>query len=86
MGGKIDPQIASICQAESRTLVTLDLDFADIRNYPPADYCGIVVLRLTRQDKLTILDAVTRMLPLFGQEELSGKLWIVEDATVRIRS
>ena len=40
LGGSADSLIASICQQEERTLVTLDLDFADIRAYPPADYAG----------------------------------------------
>lgn len=29
-----------------QTLITRDFDFADIRNYPPADYAGIIVLQL----------------------------------------
>ena len=65
--------------------MTLDLDFADIRPYPPADYPGIVVLRLFQQDKTRILTAIQRLLPLLGREPLAGKLWIVEDADVRIR-
>jgi predicted nuclease of predicted toxin-antitoxin system len=85
MGGQPDPNIAAICQQEVRAIVTLDLDFADIRAYAPADYPGIVVLRLFRQDKIRILAAIQRLLPLLGKERLAGKLWIVEDANVRIR-
>ena len=36
--GGADPTLAEICKRESRALVTLDLDFADIRTYPPAEY------------------------------------------------
>jgi hypothetical protein len=32
--------------------VTLDLDFANIRAYPPGKHAGIVVLRLKHQDKI----------------------------------
>ena len=38
MGGGVDPVIAEVCKRESRALVTLDLDFADIRAYAPASY------------------------------------------------
>jgi len=84
MGGQGDPSIAAACQSENRAIVTLDLDFADIRAYPPADYSGIIVLRLFRQDKIYLLNAIQRLLPLLNVEPLAGKLWIVEDASVRI--
>ena len=48
--GAADPSIAKVCQDEQRILITLDLDFAHIKNYPPQDYHGIIVLRLARQD------------------------------------
>ncbi|MDF5725367.1 MAG: DUF5615 family PIN-like protein [Rhizonema sp. PD37] len=35
LSGEKDPIILEICQQEGRVLVTLDLDFADIRTYPP---------------------------------------------------
>jgi predicted nuclease of predicted toxin-antitoxin system len=86
LGGHSDPDVADVCQRESRVIVTLDLDFANIRTYPPADYAGIVVLRLARLDKRRVLSAVQRLLPTLDQEPLAGKLWIVDETTVRIRS
>ena len=46
LGGATDAEVARVCIAEERALVTQDLDFADIRAYPPGDYPGIVVFRL----------------------------------------
>jgi predicted nuclease of predicted toxin-antitoxin system len=86
LSGHPDPDVARVCKSESRAVVTLDLDFADIRTYPPADYAGIVVLRLSRLDKHRVLSAVQRLLPTLDQEPLEGKLWIVDETTVRIRS
>lgn len=37
LGGAKDAQIAGICRSEARVLLTLDLDFADIRTYPPRE-------------------------------------------------
>ena len=34
--------IASRSRAEDRVLVTLDLDFSDIRAYPPSEHAGII--------------------------------------------
>jgi predicted nuclease of predicted toxin-antitoxin system len=85
LGGQSDPNVAVVCQQEGRAIVTLDLDFADIRVYSPIDFSGIIVLRLARLDKPRVLAAVTRVLPLLNQEPLVGKLWIVTEAMVRIR-
>lgn len=86
MGGQPDLNVAAVCQQEARAVVTLDLDFADIRAYPPADYAGIIVLRLARLDKHRILSALKRLLPVLAQEPLAGQLWIVDEVTVRMRS
>ena len=83
--GWVDPGIAAICQSEGRTLVTLDVDFADVRTYPPPLFPGILVLRLKRQDKPTILKALERAMRLFPFEALNRRLWIVEEERVRIR-
>ena len=85
MGGQPDPNVAAVCQQEGRAVVTLDLDFADIRAYPPANYAGIIVLRLARLYKPQILALVQRLLPLLESEPLAGKLWIVDETTVRVR-
>ena len=86
LGGQSDTNIAAVCQQECRVIVTLDLDFADIRTYPPADYSGIVVLRLARLDKRTVLSVIQRLTALFEQEPIVGKLWIVDESSVRVRS
>jgi predicted nuclease of predicted toxin-antitoxin system len=83
--GASDTEIADACRHEARAILTLDVDFSDIRVYPPADYSGIIVLRLARLDKDRVVSVVYRLLPTLGQEPLSGKLWIVGEASVRIR-
>jgi hypothetical protein len=34
MGGEVDEQLLQVCSREHRALITLDLDFADIKSYP----------------------------------------------------
>ncbi len=85
MVGEPDTNIAVVCQRENRAVVTLDLDFADIRTYPPGDYAGIIVLRLARLDKFRVLAVAQRLLPVLEQEPLAGKLWIVDETSVRVR-
>ena len=85
LGGSDDAQLAALCQLESRIFVTLDMDFSDIRNYPPAEYPGLVVLRLRQQDKPYVLDMFMRLMQVLDQEPIEGHLWIVEENRIRIR-
>ena len=83
--GEADKNIATVCQAEERAIVTLDTDFADIRVYPPEAYSGIIVMRLKRQDKLTVLGIVARWIKVLSEKTLEGHLWIVDERQIRIR-
>ena len=85
LGGSDDAQLAALCQLEGRILVTLDMDFSDIRNYPPAEFPGLVVLRLRQQDKPYVLNVVMRLMQVLSQEPIEGHLWIVEENRIRIR-
>jgi predicted nuclease of predicted toxin-antitoxin system len=84
LGGKSDAAVIEVCARESRALVTLDLDFANIQQYPPAQYAGIVVLRLASQSHREVEDALGSALKLLEQEPLAGRLWIVEPGRIRI--
>lgn len=83
--GEADTRLAAVCRDEARSLVSLDLDFADIRVYPPGDYAGLIVLRPRTQSKPAVLSLVRRLLPLLETEPLEGNLWIVDETGVRIR-
>lgn len=85
MSGAPDAALADVCRAESRAVVTLDLDFADIRRHPPAGSPRIVVPRLATQDRAHILAASARVIPRLQAETLAGALWIVEADAVRVR-
>ena len=83
--GTVDKIIAEVCLAERRILVTLDLDFADIRAYPPEKYPGIIVMRLRQQDKPYIFSITSRWIRALVTESIEGRLWIVDDQRIRIR-
>ena len=56
LGGSVDEDIAEACRLEQRILITSDLDFADIRHFPPHNQPGLIVLRPVRQSEPRILD------------------------------
>jgi predicted nuclease of predicted toxin-antitoxin system len=86
MGGVSDGPLAMVCHTEHRALITLDLDFSNIQAYPPSEHHGIIVLRLTHQDKEHVLRALAAVIPYLAKEPLVGRLWIVDEQRIRIRS
>ena len=85
LSGAADEIVATRVQLESRVLVTLDLDFANIQSYPPDYYAGIVVLRSRTQDKATVVTYVRKLLAVLEHRNPSGELWIVQRDRVRFR-
>ena len=85
LNGAPDQRVIDTCQAEGRALLTLDLDFADLRTYPPSDYPGIIVFRPAEPDKEHVLRLVARTLSVLDHEPVVHSLWIVEEDRVRIR-
>ncbi|MGO8704506.1 MAG: DUF5615 family PIN-like protein [Candidatus Brocadiia bacterium] len=85
MGGRPDPQLLEAVKLENRAFITLDLDFSDIRMYPPKTLPGIIVLRPARQDVRTLVSLLRNLQPLLECEQLAGRLWIVDEQRVRIR-
>jgi predicted nuclease of predicted toxin-antitoxin system len=85
LSGASDDALMRACAAEGRILVTLDLDFADMRVYPPGTHAGVWVLRPTTQT----IEAITRLLvaalPLAATERVHGQLWVIDERRVRIR-
>ena len=85
LGGQPDSRIADACLIEKRCLITLDLDFADIRTFPPAGYQGLIVLRPSTQHVSAIIRLAQQVMALLESEPLTGRLWIVEENHIRIR-
>ena len=85
LSGAADERLMALCRNEQRVLLTLDLDFADIRRYPPAESAGIVVLRPAEPDAERVLRLLARALQVVETEPIEQRLWIVEEDRIRIR-
>ena len=86
LAGQADQRVAEACRTEGRALLTLDLDFSDIRVFPPADYPGIIVLRPSFQTIKNVRRLVGQVIAVLPTEPLAGRLWIVDEGQVRIRA
>ena len=87
LGSARDPQIAACAQTHRTCLLTGDFGFADIRNYNPATYAGIVVLELPRNATASF---IMRLVESFLQQpevlaKMEGRLAIVEVGRIRLR-
>ncbi len=85
LSGAPDQRLAEMIRVEGRALVTLDLDFANLRAYPPADFPGLIVLRPAEPSRDSILALLRRVTVLLENESPNGALWIVSPSRVRIR-
>jgi len=83
--GSSDKEIINLCRKEGRILVTLDLDFSDVRVYPPGSVSGFIILRIADQSADIILSVLEKLMSQMKKENPSGKLWIVEETRIRIR-
>jgi predicted nuclease of predicted toxin-antitoxin system len=86
LGGASDAQLLIICRQEQRVLVTLDLDFADIRLYRPADGPGVIVLRPQLQSIPAIVHVLGQALAFAESHDPKGQLWVVEPGRIRVRA
>jgi hypothetical protein len=82
--GADDPDVAAVALREQRAIVTCDLDFADIRTYPPPHYRGIIVFRTALPGKRALLTLASQLVRYLPTERLPGTLWIVRPGHVRI--
>jgi hypothetical protein len=87
LGAAPDQDIAAHAQAHRFCLLTRDYDFADIRNYPPDQYAGIVVVELPATATPPVINQLIAdflQLPAV-LSQLPGRLAIVEPGRVRLR-
>jgi predicted nuclease of predicted toxin-antitoxin system len=87
MANERDEEVATRARQTQAALATRDLDFADIRWYPPEQYFGIVVIRLP--DDAIAPDIVNVLVRFAGDSHfttnLAGRLAIVDQNRVRFR-
>ena len=72
LGAAKDPPIAAYAQMHGACLLTGDFGFADIRNYAPTVYTGIIVLELPRNATASII--VRLVESLLQQSEVLDKI------------
>lgn len=85
LGGKMDEVILEAATDEKRVLLTFDLDFADVRRFPPGSHHGIVVFRLQDQRWKTLKPLVQKLITEEHLEKLQHGLAVMDETRIRFR-
>ena len=71
--------------AEGRFLITLDLDFSDVRRYRPGNHPGILLVRSRNRGRGSVLEILRRVIAEQPLETLRGCLAVADEEVTRIR-
>lgn len=80
-----DEIVLQLAQKETAVLITCDREFGSILLYPPEQYNGIVVLKITASNQSKVHQLLLDFLQDRGSSSLHGKLVAVDTHHVRIR-
>ncbi len=73
-----------VCRNESKCLITSDEDFAQIIDFPPESYHGIIVLRHPRATLRGMKSLLAQVIATVSGSSPEGRLWIVEPGRIRV--
>jgi len=85
LSGADDDTVWRKVVSEGRFLITLDLDFSDIRRFQLGSHPGILLIRARSKGRGAVLAVLRRVLAEQRLEELRGCLAVADDDLTRVR-
>src|SRR5271166_894396 len=82
--GRADLDIWGAAQAESRFLITQDLDFSDIRRFTPGSHAGVLLVRLHSPSRQNLIGRVENVFRSENVDEWSGCFVVVSERKIRV--
>jgi predicted nuclease of predicted toxin-antitoxin system len=82
--GRNDRVIWDAAQAESRFLITQDLDFSDIHKFAPGTHAGILLVRLHQPSRANLIATVENIFRTENVEQWSGCFVIATERKTRV--
>lgn len=80
-----DAEIARAAKSEQRMLLTLDVEFADLRKYPPGSHPGVILFRPLSLSPLSVNAFITGFVRGTDLEKLDACVAVVDPVHVRVR-
>jgi predicted nuclease of predicted toxin-antitoxin system len=85
LSGASDEAVWQRVCSEGRFLITLDLDFSDLRRFQPGTHPGILLVRARNNSRAAVLEALQRVVAEQPLESLRGCLAVAGETLTRIR-
>ena len=82
--GHSDREIWRAAQAESRLLITQDLDFSDIRQFTPGSHAGILLIRLHSPSRQNLIARVEKVFQTENVDQWQSCFVVVTERKSRI--
>jgi predicted nuclease of predicted toxin-antitoxin system len=83
--GKSDREVAAAAKSGDEILLTLDLEFGDLRKYPPGSHPGVVLFRPRSMGPVTVNRFVVDFVRRADFAELARCLVVVDPDRIRVR-
>jgi predicted nuclease of predicted toxin-antitoxin system len=80
-----DTEIARAAKEEQRMLLTLDIEFADLRKYPPGSHPGVILFRPLSSSPLSVNAFIADFVRRTDLDKLSACVAAVDPVHVRVR-
>lgn len=85
LSGAGDAEVWRRVQSESRFFITLDLDFSDVRRFPPESHAGLLLLRPLSRSRNAVAQVLERVLSEHRLQDFAGSLVVADEAQTRLR-
>jgi len=83
--GKTDIEVGAAAKAEGMLLFTLDLEFADLRKFPPGSHPGVVLFRPKGVGPISVNRFILDFVKTTNLLDLAGCTVVVDPTRVRVR-
>lgn len=85
LNGHEDTEILATATAQRRVLLTIDLDFGNIRHYPPEYHAGVIILRVRHSTVEQVHTILVQFLQTTPQTTIENTLIVIDHNKVRLR-
>jgi predicted nuclease of predicted toxin-antitoxin system len=82
--GHADQDIWKVAQAESRFLITQDLDFSDIRQFAPGSHAGVLLVRLHSPSRQNLIARVEKVFQTEDVDQWPGCFVVATERKIRV--
>lgn len=86
LSGQPDDRIRAYAIEENRVRLTLDVDFANMLRFLPAETPGVIRLKIHLPKEETVREQIQKALAILNDTPLAGCLAVSHGDVIRIRS